>query len=78
MTESVTLKKAGSEPITFKKGALHEQLGIAADEPITAAKRSAALAGEYGPLAAKRARFAFKGPLATGRKTAASHRRASR
>ena len=78
MSESVTPKASSKTPITFKRGALHEQLGVAADEPIPAAKRDAALAGAYGELAAKRARFAYKGPLATGRKTAARHRLVSR
>lgn len=72
------MKAKGKKLISFKGGALHEQLGVVADEPIPAAKRSAALAGDYGPLAKKRASFAFRGALATGRKTAARHRRVSR
>ena len=71
MSNTVTLQEQGKKPIAFKRGALHEQLGVAADEPIPAAKRSAALVGAYGPLAKKRAIFAFKGALAAGRKTAA-------
>lgn len=58
-------------PLTFKRGALHSQLGVPQDEPIPAAKKRKALAGGYGPLAKKRASFAFTGALAAGRKTLA-------
>ena len=66
----VTMKAKGREPISFKRGALHSQLGVPQGEPIPAKKKAAALAGKYGPLAKKRAIFAFKGALAAGRKTA--------
>jgi hypothetical protein len=69
--KTVTIAAKGKEPMTFKKGALHTQLGIAQDEPIPAEKRAAALAGKYGPLAKKRANFGFRGALAAGRRTAA-------
>jgi len=65
------IKKANKKPISFKKGALHAQLGVPQGKTIPAAKKQAALAGKYGPLAKKRAIFAFKGPLAAGRKTTA-------
>ena len=61
--------RGGGKPLTFKKGALHQQLGVPESEPISTAKKEAALAGEYGPLAKKRATFAFKGALAAGRKS---------
>lgn len=59
----------GQSDVTFKKGALHRQLGVPQDEPIPASKMAAAKRGEYGPLAQKRANFAT-GMLAAGRKTA--------
>jgi len=58
---------------TFKKGALHAQLGVPQDENIPASKMAAAKAGRYGPLAQRRANFAT-GMLAAGRKTAMSNR----
>jgi len=64
----------GTSPVTFKKGALHQQLGVPADEPIPAAKMAAAKAGKFGALAQKRANFAT-GMLAAGRKTAAKNRK---
>ncbi len=66
--KKVTMRAKGKKPITFKKGALHEQLGVPAGEPIPASKKRAALSGKRGPLAKKRATFAFKGALAAGRK----------
>jgi hypothetical protein len=66
-----------SAPFTFKRGALHQQLGVPQGEPIPAAKKRAALAGDDGPLAKKRATFAFKGALAAGRKTSALARAAA-
>lgn len=70
----VTITKKGQKPITFKKGALHRQLGVPEGQPIPAAKKRAALAGKLGPLAKKRAEFAFKGALKAGRTTAIRHR----
>ena len=78
MSESVTLKKVGSEPITFHKGALHRALGVPEGEKIPEAKKRSALSGEEGPAVKKMAVLGFRGALATGRKTAASHRRSSR
>jgi hypothetical protein len=69
--KTVTIEAKGKEPMTFKKGALHEQLHVPVGEKIPVEKREAALAGKYGSLAAKRARFGFKGALAAGRRTAA-------
>lgn len=63
-------RRRAQRPISFERGALHRQLGVPEDRPIPLAKRKAALAGEYGPLAKKRAVFAFKGALAVGRRTA--------
>lgn len=65
-----TISAKGKPPIKFHPGALHEQLGVPQGEPIPSGKKAAALAGKYGPLAKKRANFAFKGALAAGRKTA--------
>jgi len=72
---TVTIKKKGKRPITFKKGALKRQLGIPEDKPIPASKKKAALSGKLGKLAKKRAEFAFKGPLAAGRKKIAKKRK---
>jgi hypothetical protein len=58
-------------PITFQKGALHSQLGVPQGEPIPPRKKKKALGGGYGPLAKKRASFAFTGALAAGRSTLA-------
>lgn len=69
--KTVTMREEGKEPITFKKNALHEQLHVPMGTKIPAEKREAALRGAYGSLAAKRARFAFKGALSQGRRTAA-------
>jgi hypothetical protein len=73
--KTVTMREKGKSPITFKKGALHSQLGVPQGKPIPAGKKAAALAGKYGPLAKKRAGFAFKGALKAGRATAAAGRR---
>lgn len=70
--KKTTIKGAG-KPVTFKKGALHAQLGVPQGQKISAAKMAAAKAGKLGPLAQKRANFAT-GMLAAGRKTAAKSR----
>ena len=67
----IVLKKPGKPKISFKKGALREQLNVPEGKKISASKKSSALAGKYGPLAKKRAIFAFKTVLAEGRKTLA-------
>lgn len=72
--KTVTIFKKGKKPIKFKGGALHRALKVPEGEPIPEAKKRAALAGRYGPLNKKRAIFAFKGALATGRRTAAAGR----
>lgn len=69
------LRAKGRKPIRFEEGALHRQLDVPEGEPIPPGKKRAALAGEYGPLAKKRANFAFRGALSTGRKTAARRRK---
>jgi len=74
-----TLKgRKGKKAKTFKKGALHRQLGVPEGEKIPESKKRAALAGRYGPLAKKRATAAFRGILAAGRKTARRRRRGRR
>jgi len=69
------IRAKGKKPMVFKKGGLHRQLGVPEGQPIPVSKKKAALAGNYGPLAKKRAVFAFKGALKAGRKTAAKGRR---
>ena len=71
----VVMRARGKRPIKFKKGALHEQLGVPEGEPIPENKKRDALAGRYGPLAKKRAQFAFRGALKAGRQTAAKRRK---
>jgi len=68
---TVVIKKKGAKPLGFKKGGLHESLGVPQDEPIPQKKKEAAMAGKYGKLAEKQADFAFKGALAKGRETVA-------
>lgn len=67
--KTTTMRAPGKKPITFRRGALHAQLGVPAGQPIPPGKKAAALSGSYGPLAKKRATFAFKGALAAGRRT---------
>lgn len=67
--KKVTMSAPGKKPLTFNKGSLHAQLGVAAGTTIPAAKLAAAKAGKYGPLAKKRAMFATN-VLSKGRKTA--------
>lgn len=64
----VTLKpkKPGQKKITFKKGGLHKSLGLPQGSKIPQAAVDRALAGHYGPLAQKQARF--KQNVLTGRK----------
>jgi hypothetical protein len=68
-----TIKSPGKDPVTFKKGGLHESLGVPADKPIPAGKMADAKAGKYGPKAQKQANMAT-GMLAAGRRTAAKNR----
>lgn len=70
----VTIKAKSKKGITFKGGALHRQLGVPAGENIPESKKKAALSGAKGPLAKKRAVFAFRGALKKGRATAAANR----
>jgi hypothetical protein len=71
MAKTVTIKSKGKKPLTFKKGGLHESLGVPEGKPIPPGKKQAALEGKYGPKAKKQANFGFKGALAAGRKTVA-------
>lgn len=68
-----TIKAPGKAPISFKKGGLHESLGVPQGKPIPAAKMNAAAAGKYGPKAKAQAQFA-RNVLAKGQKTAAKGR----
>lgn len=65
---TIPAQEKGQKPVTFKKGALHEQLGVPANEKIPAKKMEAAASGSLGPLAKKRALFAknFLHRAATG------------
>lgn len=68
--KTVTIKKPGKKPLTFKKGGLHKSLNVPEGKPIPPGKKKAALKGEYGTKAKKQATFAFKGALKKGRSTA--------
>lgn len=48
----------GQSPITFKKGGLHQSLGVPQGQPIPQSKLNAALKGSYGPKAQKQAQLA--------------------
>lgn len=69
-----TIKSAGKKPVSFKKGGLHESVGVPQGKPIPKAKIDAAAAGKFGPKAAKQANFA-QGMLKAGRQTAAKNRK---
>lgn len=68
-----TIKAPGKTPISFKKGGLHQSLGVPAGKPIPPGKMADALAGKNGPKAAAQARFA-QNVLKPGQKTAAKNR----
>lgn len=54
-----TIPAQGGKPaIKFKKGGLHQSLGVPQGQPIPAGKKAAARAGKYGPKAKKQAMFA--------------------
>lgn len=63
----------GTKPVTFKKGGLHESVGVPQGEKIPASKVAAAKRGDYGPRAKAQANMAT-GMLAAGRKTAAANK----
>jgi hypothetical protein len=67
----VVIKAKGKPTVKFQGGRLHRDLNVPEDKPIPAAKKRAALAGKYGAAIKKRADFAFKGLLKTGRETMA-------
>lgn len=69
-----TISTKGKKPITFKKGGLHQSLGVPQGKPIPPGKMAAAAAGKMGPKAQKQAQFA-KNVLAKGQKTAARSRK---
>jgi len=66
MAKIKVIHKEGQKPIKFKEGTLHAQLNVPQGEKIPASKKMAALKGEYGSLAKKRAEFAQN--VLTGRK----------
>lgn len=51
--------KPGQKPITYKKGGLHQSLGVPQGQPIPKSKLRAAKAGKYGPKAEKEANLAI-------------------
>lgn len=55
----VTLKatKPGQKKITFKKGGLHDSLGIPQGQKIPPVAMQRAAAGHYGPTAQRQANF---------------------
>jgi hypothetical protein len=69
-TEVIKPQEAGQRTLAFRKGALRAQLGVKEGETISEDLKRRALSGEFGPLAKRRAVFAFKGAIAAGRKTA--------
>ena len=75
--ETIGPEQKGQQGVTFKKGALHQQLDVPQGEKIPAKKMAAAAAGKYGPLAERRAHFA-QGMLKEGRETALSNTDKSR
>ena len=66
-TRTIPPAAKGQKPITFKPGGLHASTGTPQGRPVPAAKKARALAGGYGPKAAKQARFA-KNVLRGGRR----------
>lgn len=65
-TKIKVIHKDGEKPIHFKEGTLHSQLGVSQSEKIPASKMRAALSGQDGSLAKKRANFARN--VLTGKK----------
>lgn len=68
------IKAPGKKPIAFKKGSLHQALGVPQGKKIPASKMAAAAAGKYGSEAKKKALFA-KNVLAKGQRTARKRRK---
>lgn len=66
MAKIKVIHKKGKPEIKFKEGTLHAQLGVPQSDKIPSSKMSAALSGDYGKLAEKRANFARN--VLTGRK----------
>lgn len=66
--KTTTLKptKKGQKKITFKKGGLHDSLGLPQGSKIPPVAMSRALAGHYGATAKKQAQFAKN--VLTGKK----------
>ena len=70
--KTVIKGKAGTKPVSFQPGGLHQSLDVPAGQTIPAAKMAAAKAGKMGPKAQAQANLAT-GMLAAGRKTAAKN-----
>jgi hypothetical protein len=68
-----TIRVVGRKPLTFKEGGLHATTGTPPGQNIPAAKIRKALAGGYGKLGVKQARF-YVDVLKKGQKTAAKNR----
>lgn len=56
-TTTLQPKSPGQKKITFKKGGLHQSLGVPQGQKIPPAMLADALAGHHGPKAQKQARF---------------------
>ena len=69
-----TIRAHWQEARHFKKGGLHQSLGVPQGQTIPPAKMAAAKAGKFGPKAKAQANLAT-GMLAAGRKTAARNRK---
>jgi hypothetical protein len=54
----MTTEKIPGTGITFKKGGLHQSVGVPQGSPIPAGKMRAALQGRYGPKARRQAQLA--------------------
>lgn len=56
--KTTIISSPGKKPIKFKKGALHQELGVPQGKKIPGSKMRAAMMGKLGPLAKRRAQFA--------------------
>lgn len=64
--DTVTMRKKGKKPITWKKGGLHTTTHTPQGQKIPQSKIKKALAGGYGPKGKKQAQFDKN--VLTGRK----------
>lgn len=57
-TTTIGPSKPGQKAIKFRKGGLHQSLGVPQGTKIPSSKMAAAKSGSYGPKAEKQANFA--------------------